>query len=245
VGLIHTRVRRSGRRIMLAIDYPRYGIGQLSRIVESTMEYVAGYKFGLPVLIHHGIRSLAGLVRDYPDTYYLADPKLSDISEVMVLAAEELINAGFHGIVAHAFIGTSGALDALARRVKDLGADLVLQTSMVHSGSIYTIDRVLYEIKNVINAVDPEGLIAPANKAEVIKDFRNSFGWRHVILSPGIMAKGAAPGEALCAGADAEIVGRLVLTSPNPIDALKYVMDRQSEYLRREDTSCVEVPLSE
>ncbi|MEM4743157.1 MAG: orotidine 5'-phosphate decarboxylase, partial [Pyrobaculum sp.] len=42
-------------------------------------------------------------------------------------------------------------------------------------------------------------------------------GCRYRIISPGIGAQGGAPGDALKAGADFEIVGRYLLESPDRI----------------------------
>ena len=53
------------------------------------------------------------------------------------------------------------------------------------------------------------------------------------------MIKSVNPGEAICAGADAEIVGRLVLSAPNPKKALLDVINMQEEYLREHDESCL------
>ena len=239
MGLIHRAIRQRGRRVVLAIDNPRYGIGLISDVIQEARDVVAGFKLGVPLIAHYGLRSLSTLVKEFPDAYFLVDLKLADIADVMAMTVEEVHRYGFNGIVAHAFIGVEGALDKLTKMCKELGLDLILQTSMTHSGSILTIDKVLPEIKSIINAVDPDGLIAAANKPEIIKDLRTSLGWKYIILSPGIMIKSVNPGEAICAGADAEIVGRLVLSAPNPKKALLDVISMQEEYLREHDESCL------
>ncbi|MEM0002219.1 MAG: hypothetical protein QW211_04935 [Desulfurococcaceae archaeon] len=52
--------------------------------------------------------------------------------------------------------------------------------------------------------------MAPATRPEVIKYIRSKLGTNVKILSPGVGAQGASPGDALCAGADYEIIGRAI-----------------------------------
>ncbi len=233
VGRIHRIIRERGGRLVVAVDTPTIDLQQLSSFLDNVPEGVVGIKIGLPYLIHYGVRQTRNLISNYPKLYFIADLKLSDIGDIMVLSAKEALNTGFNGIVAHAFTGLSGALDKLEKVVHEAGADLILQVTMSHTGAAHTFDRVYGAIKEIINGVNADALIIPANKTQVITDTRKSFGRKHVILSPGIMIRGVSPGEAIRAGADAEIVGRAVFNTRNPIAAAKDILKMQEEYLRK------------
>ena len=239
MGIIHKYVRDGSRTIVLAIDDPRLGMEEIVRIISSISEYTKVFKLGLPLIVHYGLRNISKLTNEFSDLYFIADLKLADIGSVMKLAVNEVYNAGFKGVTAHAIVGFNGALDDIINECRNFKLDLILQLSMTNSGSITTIDRLLAELKKIVSVVDPEGLIIAANKHEIIRDVRSSLGWRYVILSPGIMISGVHPGEALCNGADAEIAGRLILSSPNPKKALLDIISMQKEFLESHSKECI------
>ena len=239
MGLIHRYIRERGRTVVLSIDSPRYDINEVLKIVNETSDLVAVYKVGLPYILHYGVRQVSRIINEHPDLYFIADLKLADIGSIMTLSISEVFNAGFKGVTAHAFVGVSGALDEVARMCRSLGIDLILQTTMTNSGSISTIDKLIPELKTILSSIDPDALIAAANKSSVIRDLRRSMGWKHVILSPGIMVSAIHPGEALCSGADAEIVGRLVLSSPSSRRALEDIVEMQLKYLNEKGDYCL------
>ena len=226
-------------KVVVAVDDPSFSLSSFSELISSLGDSVVGFKVGLPYIMHYGVRQLKRVVEESPHIYYLADLKLADSADIMVRAARVTRTAGFNGLVAHVVVGIAGALDALAREVRSSNMDLVLQTTLVNPGSISMIDRLLPEIFNVVNAIDPNGLIVPANKAYLIRELRDRFGWRHVILSSDIMVYNILPGEGLCAGADAEVVGRTLLTAPNPRQALEDLVAKQEEVLRKVGQSCL------
>ncbi|MDP8003335.1 MAG: orotidine 5'-phosphate decarboxylase / HUMPS family protein, partial [Caldisphaera sp.] len=77
----------------------------------------------------------------------------------------------------------------------------------------------------------PWGIVAPATRPEIITYFRKSIGRGIKILSPGIGIQGAKPGEALCHGADFEIVGRYITNAPDPKEATKVLIYEQKRGL--------------
>jgi orotidine-5'-phosphate decarboxylase len=225
-------LRDRRKRIVVAIDDPNQPPGYIEEIIAKTYTEVVGFKFGIPYILRHGLQSIARIMEKYSNTYYLADLKLSDIGAVMSKSVEVVKSAGFDGVVAHSVIGYAGALDELSRSTKQSDIDLVLQTTMTHSGSISTLDTLIQTLIEVINIVDPDALIAPATKTDTIKKLRNVFGRRYPILSPGIRIQGAQPGSGICAGADAEIVGRAIIMAPDPLKAVQDIAAAQEEYLR-------------
>ncbi len=241
MGRIHKVTREEGRRVVVAVDPPSIDIQQLRDFLSRIPEGVAAVKIGLPYIIHYGIRQVSRLIRDYPSTYFIADLKLADIGDIMALSVKEVMNAGFHGVVAHAFTGVIGGLDRIERRIHESGMDLILQLTMSHTGASRTFDRVLGEMKEIINKVSADALVIPANKESLIRDIRRSFGLKHVILSPGIMLSGVSPGEAICAGADAEVIGRYAFSTRDPVKAIEDILRMQDEYLRARKDICFQM----
>jgi orotidine-5'-phosphate decarboxylase len=240
LALIHKAIRESSKTLVLAVDEPNLNLKQLEELVKGGSNYVGAVKIGLPYLLTHSLHQLSSLISELSNVYFLADLKLADIGDIMSVAAKEVLKAGFHGIVAHAFVGAPGALEILSDTVEELGGDLVLQTSMSHPGSINTYDRIINEVKDIVNMINPDGLIIPANKPEIIKDFRDSFGFRQIILAPGIIRYGEGPGSGISSGADAEVVGRSVLSSPDPVAALKDIKNRQKKFIKEKRAICME-----
>ncbi len=192
---------------------------------------VAGFKIGLPAIVECGAKVLGNVFRDY-DGLVIADLKLADIGDVMVLTLERLVRAGFNAVIAHSFVGVSNALDKLSRRCRELGVRLVLVATMSHPGAVEVMDSVLDKLINVVRRIDPWGVVAPATRLDVLERVRKELP-SVKILSPGIGAQGAEPGDALCRGADYEIVGRAITRSENPREVAASIVAMQREKLSR------------
>jgi len=184
-------------------------------LVESIDEYVDAYKVGIPFLLKHGKRGIREL-RRVTGKPIIADLKLADIGDVMSKTVMHLAGTGVSKVIAHAFIGYRDGIEVLSKTTRSLGMDLILVVSMSHRGSEEFIDRHLEELLWLALRVRAEGVVAPATRPSVIKYIRESVGDQLKIYSPGIGVQGAEPGSALCAGADYEIVGRLITDSDNP-----------------------------
>ncbi len=226
---------------MVSVDTPSTDLQQLSDFLNRKPDRVTCVKIGVPYIMHYGIRAVSRVIKDFSDTCFIADLKLADIGDIMAIAAREAITHGFSGVVAHAFVGLVGSLARLEQEVHSLGADLILQVTMSHEDAVRTFDRIYGTVKEIINGSNADALVVPANKLNVIKDLRKTFGLKHVILSPGIMMKGVSPGEALCAGADAEVVGRAVFNTRDPPSTVIEILRMQEEYLRAMKDRCYQM----
>ena len=236
----HRMLRDSERTIVLAVNYPPPDLIGLDMLLDRVYNYVSGIKIGLPYVLRYGLKNISNLISRRKDKYYfIADLKLADIADVMLPVVEELSEAGFQGVVSHAFIGYKGALEPLSSRVKDLEMELFLQVSLPHEGAGEVIDQSYHLVKNVLNLTDASGLIIPASKGFMIREIRSSFGARHVILASGILRMGAKPGEGICHGADAEVVGRAITLSTNPESATKEIISSQRAYVESRRSMCV------
>ena len=213
--------------LIVAIDQPLEPglVGRLCRDAP-----VDGVKVGLPAVIRAGL-SWALQVAEECGGLRVLDFKLADIDYVMIKTVEPFLGH-YNAFIAHSFVGSEGALLGLQRRLEEAGASLVLVASMSHPGSLEVYDRALDRVVEVVEKVDPWGLVAPATRPRVVRLLRSRFPGK-AILSPGVGAQGAEPGSALCAGATHEIVGRLVLSSEDPVGEASRVKRLQGEALRK------------
>ena len=217
-------------RIVVAID-PGAGVS-LDRwvsLASSLCGSVAGFKVGLPFMFSYGVNGLKALRSSCSDLL-IADFKLADIDHVMVLTASHVVGH-VDGIIAHAFIGLRGGLDGLKEYLDGLGVKLILVVSMSHAGSVDVFDANIDRLLWVADRLRPWGLVAPATRPDVISYARERAPWAK-ILAPGVGVQGARPGDGIRAGADYEIIGRLVTEAPDPVEVVKWVNEEHVRALR-------------
>ena len=199
-------------------------------IVDSLCSHVFGFKVGLPFLLQHGLRETSRLTRLCQDSVWIADLKLADIGAIMISTASMLLGA-FDAFIAHSFIGYQQALDELNNYLKKHNKKTVIIASMSHRGALEIYDKNLQNIIDLIQHISPWAVVAPATRPSIIRILREKVP--SIILSPGIGAQGAEPGDALCAGANYEIIGRLITRSRDPISKFFEVVEKQEEKLSR------------
>ncbi|OWJ54152.1 orotidine-5'-phosphate decarboxylase [Pyrodictium delaneyi] len=214
--------------LIVALDSPDREFGSL---VEDLCDIVDGFKLGLPLLMGRGVDYAARLRSRCNRGLWIADLKLADIGHVMKLTTS-LVVEHVDAVIAHGFVGIQGALGELKEFLNSLGKKLVVVASMSHPGAREVYDKALPLILNVIGELEPWGIVAPATRPQVITSIRERLGDSVTILSPGVGAQGAEPGAAICAGADYEIVGRLITSSNDPRAAALAVKDAQKQRLQ-------------
>lgn len=211
----------SESRLIVALDpKEKTSLGSLLSVISPLCEEVYGLKIGLPFLILYGIQGLS-LVRNRCKARLIADLKLADVAHVMIRSTEPIADL-VDVVIAHSFVGARGALEELKSFLDSKGIDLALVISMSHPGSEEVIDESFDKIVRVAERVQPWGAVAPATRPHMIKLVRSRLP-KVKILSPGIGFQGAKPGDALRAGSDYEIVGRLVWESANPLEVVKLI----------------------
>ena len=221
---------RSGRLpIVVALD-PPIGVDPVKwclGIIDDTLDIVSGYKIGLPLILDlDRKRDLEKILGKMESVWLrIADLKLADIGDIMVSVIRRLHEFGFNAFIVHGFIGYNGALDHVSDYLNSIDAKLITIVSMSHSGSSEIIDHVLDRLLEAALKASSWGIIAPATRPEIIREIRSRVGDRVKILSPGIGVQGARPSTAIKAGADYEIIGRLVTRSEDPRKTLLEIRD--------------------
>jgi len=220
--------------LIAALDPPEGvdGVGWCVNLVSSLGNVPKGFKVGLPLVVREGVRGLKDVVSVMSTELVIADLKLADIGYVMSLVTKAVASAGVNTVIAHAFVGTEGALSELSRTCSELGIKLVLVAFMSHPGAGRVMKKAFSDLLSIVKEVGAWGAVLPATMPEVVRAGREYLGTSVKIMAPGVGAQGAEPGDALCAGADYEIVGRLITRAEDPLKAAVEVVRKQSERVR-------------
>ncbi len=196
--------------------------GRVEEIIRLLCGRVRGFKIGLPGLVADPGLGRAARAQ-CPDALLVADLKLADIADTMIRVAR-VAEGWADAVIAHAFPGYEGALDGLSSYLEERGMRLVAVVAMSNPGARETMDPVLDRLVEAARRAGAWGLVAPATRPEVVSRARSLYP-EAVIMSPGVGAQGAEPGSAIRAGADLEIIGRMIAASPDPARVVESLED--------------------
>jgi len=183
--------------------------------------YINRVKIGYPLLL--GNFSYLNDIIKIKWEEIIFDLKLADIDNTMILIVSKLLNYG-DSFISHSFIGVEGALDKLSEFLKQNNKNLYLVLSMSHKG---WNDSFYPYLKEVATRVYAKGFVVGATKPNMIRIVRNDFKDK-IIISPGIGVQGANVGDAICNGANYEIVGRAIYDAKDPVEQAK-ILSRMQE----------------
>ncbi|MEM2025335.1 MAG: orotidine-5'-phosphate decarboxylase [Desulfurococcaceae archaeon] len=220
--------------LVLALD-PPFGSKEENssfiRTVEETKDYVLGYKIGLPLILQEGA-GVISQVKKISHKKVIADLKLADIGDIMVSTLRKLSSFEVDAVIAHGFIGVDDGIDKLVEESRTLSIDVIIVASMSHKGSTRYLDKHYEDIVQDALNLRVHGIVVPATRLDIIRKTREKVGNKLKLYSPGIGAQGAMPGDAICSGADFEIVGRYITRSDNPGKRAQEIYQAQLEKVR-------------
>ncbi len=205
--------------LILALDVVDFERAAL--IAQSVAKYVDAIKVHWPIILTRGLGGIRGLSRLAP---VIADLKLSDIPYTNRVASEMVFSSGASGIICQGFVG-----DDSVKGCMEAGGDVFVLVEMSHPGSKRFLSGHSEEIASMARDLGVAGIVAPGNRPERLRRYRQIVGQSLKILSPGIGAQGGSPGDAVAAGADFEIVGRAIYRSADPADAAKGIAEAIAE----------------
>ncbi len=231
------KLRKAGEsknsRIILAVDVTKEfsrasGMDvllDLLKLFNSVGKYVAGVKIGLPTLLSAGPESIYRLINEYEwDFFFIADLKIADISYVNSLILSRLREIGFDAAIIHSFIGREKGLMDTVEAARDIGIGVISVVAMSHPGANDVLNKNFDYLLQLSMDSGVDAIVLPATFTEYIKRARNA-GFKGVIMSPGIGAQGAKPGSAIKAGADFEIIGRMIYKSEDPTTTARKLVE--------------------
>ncbi len=181
-------------------------------------------KIGRPLEMQTG-KEVISKVRDATDIPIVYDGKIADIPYISAKIAEIAYDAGADAIIMHAFVGAD-----VVREVVNLGmGDVITVIEMTHPGSVEYLENVSEKLIRKTSEIGVDGIVLPATRPErvsALSELLNS-GYdgdsETYIISPGIHAQGAEPGDAIINGSDYEVVGRAIYQSEDPKESAERI----------------------
>lgn len=231
--LIRAKSEKDDSRVILALDVTdeqtnaESTSGWAIDLVKETAGYLAAVKIGYPLVLTTGL----GIVREVKegcDLPVIADFKVADVPHTDQQIARRAYGAGADALIAHAFVGRD-CLEAIVKVAEGDDRGVIVLPNMSHPGAEAFIKPVSESMAKLAVEVGATGIIGPATRPEEVAALRSWVGDELLILTPGVGAQGAQPGDAIKNGADFEIVGRAIYTADAPGDAAKTVRDRINE----------------
>ena len=211
-------LRRSKSKVVLALDLKGSGLMRRAlKLLDEVYDQVAAVKVNRHLSIPLSLDDLAKLVSAIHERGLPAimDCKVNDVASTSRLMAELFFNVGFDAITACPFTGWSGGLEDVFSLAHEMDRGVILLTYMSHPGAEGTFEKVFDKILETVKLGEFDGAIVPATRPGVVRRARSALGRGYLLLAPGVGAQGARPGDAIAAGADAEIVGRAIY-HPSP-----------------------------
>jgi len=240
-------MRRGVDPIIVALDVDDWD--RAMRILDSLQGKVETIKVGLEAYTCLGSKILQELrSRDFR---IFADLKLHDIPNTVQGAVRGLVRKGVDMLTVHT-LGGGFMLRAAADAAREEAAVAGIAPPHVLGVTVLTsIDRTSIEEMGLGKGMDElvlslarlgmdyglDGVVASAVEAERL---RKELGEEAIIVTPGIRLPGAeahdqarvmGPAEALAAGADYLVVGRMIVDDPDPESALAAL--REAAGIRR------------
>lgn len=232
-------------RLILALDVPT--AGQALRIVEQTCGLVGAYKIGSQLFTAVGPDLVRELVRRGERVFL--DLKFHDIPTVVARAGIEAARLGVRMFTIHA-LGGEAMMRAVVEAVADFCAREGIARPRILAVTVLTslgaedlarvgvraeLEEIAVALAHLAHACGVGGVVASARE---IRRIRAAIPDREfAIVVPGIRPAGASvhdqqrratPEEALGAGADYLVIGRPILESAHPREALAHLLRRLS-----------------
>jgi orotidine-5'-phosphate decarboxylase len=234
-------------RIILALDFPFAPVetrdiifGKAQKILKAVHPYICAVKINhhltLPLGIFDGVQELVEQIRGQ-GMLAIMDAKVNDIGNTNQVIAEYYFSAGFDAIIANPFVGWDEGLKPLFEIAKRLNRGIILLTYMSHKGASEgygqtildpeTGEKTLQYVSFAKKALKwgADGVVVGGTFPQKITEVKKILGDKIAIYSPGIGAQGGAAETAIKAGAGYLIVGREIVSAPDPAQAAREICD--------------------
>jgi len=204
--------------LIVALDIEDHD--KLFHVVESTKKYVAGFKVGWPSILSHG-PSIIEEISSYAPV--ICDFKIADIPEISGFITRKAYEYGASGVIVHAFVGPK-TLSNVIKVSQEFGGFTFALIHMTHEGAEKIFDLVMEKLLEIVVETNPEGVVAPGTRPEIIRKVREELPDK-IIITPGIGTQGGRVEKAITAGANYIIVGRTIYQSENPGERARNILE--------------------
>jgi orotidine-5'-phosphate decarboxylase len=211
-------------KLILALDVD--SLHEAGRLVRLFRDKVSLYKVGLSLFTSAG-PDVVRLIQDEGGRVFL-DLKFHDIPNTVAQACEVAARLHVFMMNLHAR-GGAEMMKAAAAVVGDRSI-LLGVTVLTSDPATEETEREVVRLAAEAKGAGLGGVVCSAREARAV---RESCGDGFVIVTPGIRPSGGlvgdqkrvvSPKEALAAGSDYLVIGRPVLESPNPVQALDSIL---------------------
>src|SRR3954447_329506 len=210
-------------RLIVALDFP--SIAEAEHLVVRLGESVGFYKIGYQLAFAGGMdfaRALAGAGKRI-----FLDLKLHDIGNTVAKGVESVARTGAAFLTVHAYPQTMhAAVDACAGTdLRLLGVTVLTSYSdadLAAAGYDFTVSELVRERAEQARDIGLDGLVCSGQELSLLRPI---VGAKMVLVTPGIRPAGseaddqkrvATPAAAISAGADHLVVGRPIISAPDP-----------------------------
>jgi orotidine-5'-phosphate decarboxylase len=218
-------------RLIVALDLP--SVSDAAAMVEKLGDAVSFYKIGYQLAFAGGLAFSETLARANKRVFL--DLKLHDIGNTVARGVESVAKLGATFLTVHAYPQTMhAAVDARKGTGLRILAVTVLSSyddaDLAAAGYDFTVPELAAERAAQARDIGVDGLVCSAEEAAMLRSIASAG---MVLVTPGIRPAGAEKGDqkrvmtpalAIAAGADHLVVGRPILSSPNPRAAAEAIV---------------------
>ena len=240
--------RRSNLILALDVssDKPRNLLSQSMKILKKVHPHLCAVKVNhhlvLPLGLFDGVQKIIQFAHDQ-GLPTIMDCKINDIGSTNRVIAEQYYKAGFDAVTANPFVGWNEGLQPVFEVARQMGKGVILLVYMSHKGAEEGYGQTVLDSKakkqfsqyrvfaEKALSWSADGAVVGATYPDKIKEVHTILGNSVPIYSPGIGAQGGDVDFAMKAGAKYLIVGRTVLNSSDPVEALKGIKRVAGQYL--------------
>jgi orotidine-5'-phosphate decarboxylase len=219
-------------RLIHALDIVE--LDKAKKVAEAVSDYVDMVKVSYPSIIRNG-GGFIGEIKRICGKPVLACFKIADTPDMSRRIMKEAILTGADGVTLHGIFSRE-ALGECIKLAEANGIETYVVAEMSQSDFDSILGRYKDEISERIASAARDsgatGIVAPATKPHRVKRLREIVGDEMSIISPGVGAQGGKIGDAILAGADFEIIGRLIYSASDPHEKIKKIYTELKQRLR-------------
>lgn len=194
------------------------------KLAKIVARYVDAIKINYPIVLANGLSIIEEIKRitDFP---IIADFKVADVPITARKILDLTFNAGADAIMVHGFVGPDIAKDCVDfARKREKGIFFV--TELTSPGGAVFTQLIADDVARMAKNLHATGVQAPGTRPHRIRTIRQIVGDELIIISCGIGAQGGQVGSAISAGADYEMIGRMIYNSTDPAGVARKISDK-------------------
>ncbi len=225
-------------KIVLALDFPYERpenrakiMSYAERTLKAVHPYLCAVKINhhltLPLGTFDGVKNVVDQIHSL-GLMAIMDAKVNDIGNTNQVIAQYYYDAGFDALIANPFVGWDEGLKPIFDISKKLERGVILLCYMSHKGAVEGYGQTIidpetgvaipqylsFAKKALIWSAD--GVVVGATVPRKIAEVRDILEEKVAIYSPGVGVQGGAAETAIKAGSNYLIVGREIVSAPDP-----------------------------